>query len=104
MPKRDLVLPYNYIVPNFRGAQFSWTGVFKHFAETIFADQGSRILLASIRGIRYSKISRSLIFQVRCQSAINAKIMCLKNLALYSTSFINSLPRTLGTSFNIVLV
>ena len=30
------------IAQNFRGAQFSWIGVFKNFAETIFADRGFR--------------------------------------------------------------
>ena len=44
------------IAPNFRGTQCSWIAVFKKFAETIFADQGSCHSLASIR---YSKISRT---------------------------------------------
>ena len=58
---------------NFRGLAFS-----KKFAETIFARR-PRIPLASIQ---YSKILRRLIFEVRCQSAKNAKIMRLENLAL----------------------
>ena len=33
---------------NFRAAQFSWIAVFKNLAETIFADRGPRIALASI--------------------------------------------------------
>ena len=64
----------------------------KFSRRTIFADcrfqkfsgnnfHGPRIPLASCQYC--SKISRSLIFQVRCQSAKNAKIMLLENLALY---------------------
>ena len=32
------------IRPNFRGAQFSRIALSKHFAETIFADQGFRVI------------------------------------------------------------
>ena len=45
----------------------------------------SRIPLASIR---YLKISRSFIFEVRCQSKNNAKIMRLEILALYGTLYL----------------
>ena len=37
----------------------------------------------------YSKILRSLIFEVRCQSAKNTKIMCLENVALHGASILN---------------
>ena len=59
-------------------------GIFKNFAETICADQERRTI--SIISKRYSNISRSLIFEVLCQSAKNAKTMYLENLVpLYGT-------------------
>ena len=59
----------------------------KCFAETIFADQGN--LLAT--PFTVSLISRRLIFAVPDQSAKNAKIMCLENLALYGSTSRRSL-------------
>ena len=68
-----------HIVANFRAAKFSRIGIFKIFAETIFADHGLKFCGSRI------KILRSLIFEVRCQSAKNAKMMRLETLALYGT-------------------
>ena len=53
---------------NFQGAQFSLDWRFKIFCENNF--HGPRIPLESIR---YSKFSRSLIFEVQCQSTKNAE-------------------------------
>ena len=53
---------YYRIAPNFRAAQFSWIGVFKNFVEIILRTKDS--ISASIR---FSKILRRLIFEVRCQ-------------------------------------
>ena len=66
-----LCIPHcNYhIASNVLAAQFSWIGVLKNFAETIFLDHGFRYSAP----IRYSKISRSLIFEVRCQSVKKRK-------------------------------
>ena len=69
----------NYcIVPNCRGAKFSRIGLLKHFVEINFADQ--RFLMATPI---FHYIPRSLIFTVREESAKTAKMMRLKNLALY---------------------
>ena len=62
---------------NFHGLFFS-----KIFVKTIFADHGS--VSASIR---YFNISRSLIFEVRCQSVKNAKIMTLEKFLPYCSFF-----------------
>ena len=65
------------LVPIYRIAPiFSPDWRFKKFRGNSF--RGPRIPLASIR---CSRISRSLIFEVRCQSVKNAKIMRLKNYA-----------------------
>ena len=73
-----LFTPYR-IAPNFQGAKFSRIGLLKHFAEINFADQ--RFLMAMPV---FRNISWSLIFAVREESTITAKIMRLENLALYS--------------------
>ena len=66
------------IAPNFRGAKFSRIGLLKHFAEINFADQRFLMPVPVLQNI-----SRSLIFAVQEESAKTAKIMRLKNLALY---------------------
>ena len=49
-PKKLSSLTKRYIIillciaDNFRGAQFARIGVFKNFAETIFADQGFHVI------------------------------------------------------------
>ena len=68
---------YN-IALNIRGAQFSGIGVLK-----TFSGNNIRVPKIPLASIRYSKISQSLIFEVRCQTAKNAKMMRLENLALY---------------------
>ena len=55
----------------------------RYLVEIIFVDQGFR----KHQCIRYCKISRSLIFEARCESAKNVKIVRLENLASHDSSF-----------------
>ena len=71
------ITKYIPIAPNFPGAQFSQFGVFKnnYFAEPIFADHGFRYSTNTV-----SKISRSLIFEVRC----NPRKLCASKIWRYT--------------------
>ena len=77
-PKLDIVQRTIFQVHNFRGLACS----------KILRTQFSRTKDSVSAAIRYSKISRSLIFEVRCQSAKNAKIWRLKHLVLYSITWL----------------
>ena len=74
-----IVIPYS--------AKFSRRTIFTDWRFQKFRRKkfpGPRVPLAPIRS---SKISRSLIFEVQCQSTKNVKIMRLENLAPYGNIF-----------------
>ena len=73
--------PYYRIVPNVRGTKVSQIGIFKHYAETIFANQGYRVLVLW----HSEKIWWSLISQLQLIRK-NRENYAPRNLALYVPS------------------
>lgn len=79
--------------PNFQGAQFSRIVRFKHFAKTIFADQGNPVSHALQK-----KKFVVLNFHSSSQSAKTVKIMCLGNLVLYGSTQLTGWPHRVARS------